>query len=122
MAYELTIHGCFSAAHRLRGYQGECERLHGHNWRVEVVLASDRLDHLGMVMDFRDLKAVLGEALRVLDHEYLNELAPFDELNPTTENMCRYIAEKLQPKLPGHLSVRRVTCWESDTCGASYLP
>jgi 6-pyruvoyltetrahydropterin/6-carboxytetrahydropterin synthase len=120
--YELTVAGSFAAAHRLRGYRGDCEKLHGHNWRVEVCLAAGRLDELGMVVDFREVKAVLGEVLDRLDHGYLNEVPPFDERNPTTENLCRHIAEGLAGRLPGHVAVRRVTCWESQGCSASYRP
>ncbi len=120
--YELTVAGSFAAAHRLRGYRGDCEKLHGHNWRVEVCLAAGRLDELGMVVDFREVKAALGEVLGRLDHGYLNEAPPFDERNPTTENLCRYIAEGLAGRLPAHVTVRRVTCWESEGCSASYRP
>lgn len=119
--YELSIEGGFAAAHNLREYEGECERLHGHNWRVEVCVAAEELDGLGMVIDFRDLKAALAEVLSRLDHGYLNEVPPFDTLNPTTENLCRYIAEQVQQKLPCRVSVRRVSCWESDTCSATYI-
>jgi 6-pyruvoyltetrahydropterin/6-carboxytetrahydropterin synthase len=120
--YELTVEGHFAAAHKLRGYQGECEKLHGHNWRVQVQVAGQELDDLGMLMDFRELKAALQDVLQVLDHEYLNEVQPFDRTNPTTENVCRHITGKLGAKLPGGVSVRRVSCWESDTCGATYVP
>lgn len=120
--YELTVEDTFAAAHNLREYEGECEKLHGHNWRVRVCLSAGGLDDLGMVADFRDVKAALGEVLAALDHEYLNEVAPFDAVNPTTENLCRYIAEQLQGRLPSRVSVRRVTCWESAKCSASYTP
>jgi len=120
--YELTIEADFAAAHNLREYQGECENLHGHNWRVAVVVAADALDRLGMVMDFRELKGALGGVLQDLDHKYLNDVPPFDTLNPTTENLCRTIAGRLAEKLPCNVSIRRVSCWESEKCGASYIP
>ncbi|MFW6189288.1 MAG: 6-carboxytetrahydropterin synthase QueD [Planctomycetota bacterium] len=120
--YELFIEDHFSAAHNLREYRGECESLHGHNWRVKVGLAAEELDGMGMVLDFRELKSALGEVLEALDHQYLNETPPFDEINPTTENMSRHIAERLADRLPRRVSIRRVTCWESDRCSASYLP
>ncbi|KPK63061.1 MAG: 6-pyruvoyl tetrahydrobiopterin synthase [Planctomycetes bacterium SM23_32] len=120
--YELTVEGDFSAAHNLREYEGECERLHGHNWRVEVRLAAEELDELGMVMDFREIRGLLGDVLDDLDHQYLNEVPPFDRLNPTTENLCRHIAQQLQDRLPCRVSIRRVSCWESDRCSASYVP
>jgi 6-pyruvoyltetrahydropterin/6-carboxytetrahydropterin synthase len=120
--YELTVEDGFSAAHNLRGYEGECEKLHGHNWRVEVRLAARQLDELGMVMDFRRVKEKLGEVLDRLDHSYLNDVAPFDEMNPTTENLCRHITDELGRRLPRSVSIRRVSCWESDKCSASYAP
>ncbi|MFO7957572.1 MAG: 6-carboxytetrahydropterin synthase QueD [Candidatus Brocadiia bacterium] len=120
--YELTIEGDFAAAHNLREYQGECENLHGHNWRVQVQVAANELDRMGMVVDFRDLKAALKEVLSRLDHKYLNEVPPFDRWNPTTENLCRFVAENLAPKLPENVSVRHVRCWESERCSACYTP
>ncbi len=120
--YELRVESQFAAAHNLRGYKGECERLHGHNWRVDVHLAAEELDELGMVMDFRDVKGLLNDILSELDHTYLNEVKPFDEQNPTTENLCRYVAGRLGASLPDRVRVQRVTCWESEKCGSSYVP
>ena len=120
--YELTVEDTFAAAHNLRGYKGDCERLHGHNWRVQVCVTAGKLDELGMVMDFRELEECLGKVLADLDHAYLNEVKPFDKANPTTENLCRHVAEELRKVLPRRISIRRVSCWESDRCGASYEP
>ncbi len=120
--YELTIEGDFAAAHNLREYQGECENLHGHNWRVQVQVTARELDRLGMVLDFRELKSALKEVLGELDHRYLNEVPPFDRQNPTTENICRFVAERLASALPGGVSVRYVRCWESERCSARYRP
>ncbi|MFO8006171.1 MAG: 6-carboxytetrahydropterin synthase QueD [Candidatus Brocadiia bacterium] len=120
--YELTVEDHFSAAHNLRGYQGECEKLHGHNWLVQVRVQAEQLDKLEMVVDFRELRYALKQVLGPLDHAYLNDVPPFDEQNPTTENMCRYIAEALGDLLPEHVQVQRVTCWESEKCSASYVP
>jgi len=120
--YELSVENDFAAAHNLRGYKGECEHLHGHNWRVHVHLAAEELDELGMVMDFREVKGLLNGILSELDHKYLNEVEPFDVQNPTTENLCRHIADRLAESLPDRVAVRRVTCWESEKCGSSYVP
>ena len=120
--YELTIEEHFSAAHNLREYNGECERLHGHNWRVEVRVKARELGEGDMVMDFRHLKDVVRETLKPIDHSYLNELPPFDELNPTTENLCRHIALQVAERLPERVRIERVCCWESDKCGACYFP
>ncbi len=119
--YELLIQTYFAAAHRLREYTGDCERLHGHNWRVDVVLRAPQLDRLGMVMDFRVAKRLIAEILDGFDHQYLNELDTFRELNPTTENIARTIFVALAAKLPAEIAVAKVTAWESDLCGASYI-
>lgn len=102
----------------MRDYEGECENLHGHNWHVTVRLAGEELNELGMLMDFRDAKAMLKSILDKLDHKYLNEVEPFDAINPTTENLAEYVGEKLTQKLPSDVRVSSVTCWESDHCGA----
>lgn len=118
--YELLVRTEFAAAHRLHGYDGDCERLHGHNWKVDVVLRGERLDGLGMVVDFRDAKRLIQEVLEEFDHQNLNELPRFETANPTTENIARAIFEALAERLPEGLAVARVTAWESDQCGASY--
>jgi 6-pyruvoyltetrahydropterin/6-carboxytetrahydropterin synthase len=119
--YELLIQSHFAAAHRLREYTGNCERLHGHNWRIDVVLRAPKLDRLGMVIDFRDAKRLIEDILDGLDHQYLNELDAFRELNPTTENIARTIFDALAAKLPPEIALTKVTAWESDLCGASYI-
>ena len=119
--YELEVETEFSAAHRLRGYEGQCERLHGHNYLVRVTLGCERLNSLGMVMDFVDLKTILREITDRLDHRFLNEVEPFERINPTAEQIAAHIAEALTHRLPGGVCLRKVTCWESGRCGASYL-
>ena len=118
--YELEFEGHFASAHCLREYQGKCERLHGHNWRVKAVVQSERLNDIGMVMDFKDAKALLNEIVDEFDHDFLNELPRFKELNPTTENMARVICDELAARLPEGVSVRSVTVWESGSNGATY--
>jgi len=118
--YELSVEGGFAAAHFLREYEGKCENLHGHNWHVEVRLQSEGLDRLGMVMDFKEIKALVGEVLEKFDHRCLNELDEFKKANPTTENCARIIYAELASRLTGGIKVSRVTCWESPMCGASY--
>ena len=118
--YELLIESEFSAAHRLREYHGACENLHGHNWRVEMSVGGDNLDKLGMLIDFRELKRILSEAVDHFDHVYLNELPEFEKQNPTTENMARILFEECSRKLPQGVRVRSVTVWESPRCGARY--
>ena len=118
--YELLVESEFAAAHRLRGYQGACENLHGHNWRVEVVLAGEQLDALGMLVDFRDVKKIVNATLDEFDHRYLNDLPAFQEMNPTTENLARLVYHDCGRRLPAGVRVRSVTVWESPRCGARY--
>lgn len=120
--YELSLQTDFAAAHRLREYQGKCENLHGHNYHVELVLGGRRLNETGMLMDFKEAKSIAGEVVDRLDHEYLNETEPFDEINPTTEQIARHIAHEVDARLPEGVSVRSVTCWESEKCAARYIP
>jgi len=120
--YELKIITDFSAAHRLENFYGKCEALHGHNWKVEVFLLGDRLDEAGLVKDFGVVKTRTREVLAELDHKYLNELPAFQQQNPSSENMARYLFERLAAVLNGeNLRVSRVSVWESDTSCASYF-
>jgi len=118
--YELIIESEFSAAHRLREYDGACERLHGHNWRVELVVSGEKLGQLGMVADFRELKRILREVLDRFEHTFLNELPEFKEQNPTTENLARTVFEECSRLIPEGVTVRSVAVWESPRCGARY--
>ena len=114
--YKLSVELDFSSAHNLRDYQGKCENLHGHNWKVRLKVSSDKLDSQGMVCDFTLLKKILKEILEQVDHKYLNEISPFDEINPTTENIARWVTEQVEPRLPSGVSVSMVTVWESEKC------
>jgi 6-pyruvoyltetrahydropterin/6-carboxytetrahydropterin synthase len=119
-AYALTVRTSFSAAHRLREYEGNCERLHGHNWRVEVTVESRVLDDQGIALDFRTIKAHLAELLSRFDHKYLNDVPPFDGLNPSSENLARHLFEEMEKKIPSPAGVARVTVWESEDARAEY--
>ena len=118
--YELIVETEFSAAHRLRGYRGACENLHGHNWRVELVAAGDNLNRAGMVMDFKDLKRILRDVTSRFDHVFLNDLREFKTQNPTTENAARIVFEACAKRMPSGVRVQAVTVWESPRCGARY--
>ena len=119
--YRLTIQTHFAAAHRLINYQGDCEKLHGHNWKVEVTVAARALDKAGLGIDFKILKARTKQILGNLDHGYLNDLDPFREVSPSSENIARYLFEQLQAALDdGNVKVDRVNVWESDNACASY--
>jgi len=118
--YAVTVRSSFSAAHRLPEYEGNCERLHGHNWRVEITVESDSLDSRGMALDFREMKAALGEILARMDHKYLNEVPPFDGQNPSSENIARNIFDRMEGKIPPPARLSRVTVWESEDAWAEY--
>lgn len=119
--YELKIISHFAAAHRLREFNGECENLHGHNWKIEVYLEGDRLNAQGLLCDFKVIKKHTSEVLQRLDHKYLNELEPFKDQNPSSENIARHIFQYLDKELKGdNFRVSKVTAWESDTACASY--
>lgn len=115
--YTVKIEASFSAAHNLRGYKGKCEELHGHNWRVEIVAAAEKLDKIGMVLDFKYLKAKLNQILDRLDHKYLNRISYFQKINPTSENISKYIYDCVKCQVS---SVKSVTVWESDNSCATY--
>ena len=121
--YELDITREFSAAHMLKGYDGLCSNLHGHNWTVQVFIRADRLDDIGIAADFTVIKRVLTEILAQFDHKYLNELPEFQDINPTSENIARILFEKLAHAVakPG-IKLDRVRVCESPTSGATYRP
>jgi 6-pyruvoyltetrahydropterin/6-carboxytetrahydropterin synthase len=122
--YEVSVEGRFSAAHNLREYQGDCERLHGHNYQVRAAVRVAETGADGLAVDFRDLKAALGEVLEDLDHRYLNEDVPdFAEgkMNPTTENLARFVFDRLAAReLSAGVRVSAVTVWESPGCSVTY--
>ncbi len=120
--FKAKVVDSFSAAHRLRGYRGDCERLHGHNYRVEVVVSSPSLDKQGIVMDFRELKSLLKGVLHEFDHQYLNDLAPFAEQNPSAENIAKHLFEALSPLIREPVRLSEVTVWENDASCVSYAP
>lgn len=120
MRYEIIVEDFFSAAHQLRDYEGECERLHGHNWKVEVSLVSQKLNKQGMVIDFKELKGLIKDILGKLDHQYLNDLPYFKKDSPTTENIARVIYGELQQKIEKkELEIKKVRVWESGSASVS---
>lgn len=119
--YRLTIQTSFAAAHNLLQYQGDCENLHGHNWKVDVTVAARELDKSGLGIDFKILKAETRRLLETLDHKYLNELPMFEGLSPSSENIARYLFEELGRTLNNeNVTVTLVNVWESDFACASY--
>lgn len=119
--YRLKIVTAFAAAHNLLNYQGDCENLHGHNWKVEVTVGAVNLDKAGLGIDFKTLKARTKELLSLLDHKYLNELDCFDGQSPSSENISRFLYHELSKVLnDDNVTVEMVTVWESDNAAASY--
>ncbi|MBU1354970.1 MAG: 6-carboxytetrahydropterin synthase QueD [Candidatus Edwardsbacteria bacterium] len=113
----------FSAAHSLRDYQGKCENLHGHNYKVEVELKGQELTKAGMVVDFTDLRTAMDKVLSRMDHKHLNEIKPFDKINPTAENIAKMIYEEMLLKFSAKkIKVSQVVVWESEGCKATYGP
>src|SRR5689334_8387715 len=123
--FEVTVEDTFAAGHALRGYRGKCENPHGHNYRVRVTLAGEELDHIGLLYDFKDLKAAMGEVIDRLDHQFLNDLEPFKNLNPSAENLARYFYHETNAQLHaatnGRERVKDVIVWETDTTTARYF-
>ncbi|MDO8749509.1 MAG: 6-carboxytetrahydropterin synthase QueD [Candidatus Omnitrophota bacterium] len=119
--YKLSVKAEFSAAHNLRNYKGKCEELHGHNWKVEAVISAKKTDSNGLAMDFHAIKDILKETLEELDHKHLNQITYFKKNNPTSENIARYLFDKLDSQLKkGRVCLSEVTVWESDNCSATY--
>lgn len=120
--YRLKIHTHFAAAHNLINYQGDCENLHGHNWKVEVTVTARELDKAGLGIDFKILKRETKAVLDLLDHKYLNEIEPFVSNSPSSENIARFLFEKLTVRLnTDNVTVYKVNVWESEYACASYL-
>jgi 6-pyruvoyltetrahydropterin/6-carboxytetrahydropterin synthase len=122
--FEVTIEETFAAGHALRNYRGKCENVHGHNYRAEVALQGAELDAIGLLVDFVELKRVVHAVLDRMDHQWLNDLPPFDTLNPSAENMARYIYDEVSAGLKTKEGVRvaSVRLWETDTASAAYFP
>ncbi len=123
--FEISVDETFAAGHALRGYKGKCENVHGHNYRVRVTLAGPELNSVGLLYDFVHLKQVIQGVIRSLDHRFLNDFPPFDALNPSAENIARYIYDETAKKLreaPNGAGVTSITVWETDTTSATYRP
>lgn len=112
---EVKIIERFSAAHNLKNYRGKCEALHGHNWRVEVIVKRKSLGRDGMVVDFIKLKKRTREVLSLLDHKYLNDLPYFRDKNPTSEHIAAYIYNQLKDILNQQVMLKEIRVWETDT-------
>jgi len=121
--YEIAVESHFDAAHFLRGYRGKCEALHGHRFRVVARASAAKLDDAGMAYDFTEMKKHLNDILGKFDHTCLNDVPPFDEINPSSEHLATIIYNELRAKLSGApISVSGIEVWESPQNCATYRP
>ncbi len=122
--YEVTVERGFSSGHYLRNYKGKCENPHGHNYKVRITLAGESLDKAGLLLDFRDLKQVMRPVIDRIDHQMLNDLEPFTEINPSAENLARYFYDETNRQMReltgGRVRVKDCTIYETDTTTATY--
>ena len=122
--FEITIEETFAAGHALRNYHGKCENVHGHNYRCQVSVEGEQLDDVGLLVDFVALKKVVHTVLDRLDHQWLNEFPPFDKINPSAENIAKFIFDEVNAGLGTRDNARlgQVRLWETDTAYAVYRP
>jgi len=122
--FEVSVEQTFAAGHALRNYKGKCENVHGHNYRVRVTIEGEQLDEAGLLVDFLDVKRLMGGAIEYLDHRFINDLPPFDVLNPSAENIAKYFYDRVSAGMKNDAPVRisEVRVWETDTSSAMYRP
>lgn len=121
--FDVSVEYTFAAGHALRGYKGKCENVHGHNYKVQVVVSGEQLDSTGLLMDFVEVRKPLKELVGRLDHRFLNDIAPFDKLNPSAENIAKFFYDELEPQIQSRgLHIQAVKIWETDTTTATYRP
>jgi 6-pyruvoyltetrahydropterin/6-carboxytetrahydropterin synthase len=118
--YTLSVEKIISCAHQLREYDGPCARVHGHNWRIKIEVQSENLDNNGIAIDFSELDAKLWDVIGPFDHQMINTIPPFDTLNPTAENLVKFIYEQLKLKFSDQISLKKVSVWETDQYMVSY--
>ena len=123
--FEVAVEQGFASAHALRNYKGRCENVHGHNWKVQVVIQGERLDDTGLLVDFIDVKNLMARIIDGIDHQFLNEIPPFDVVNPSAENIAEYFHQKMTEGLgetPVPVRITEVKIWETDIQSATYRP
>ncbi len=119
--YKLKILTDFASAHTLRDYPGACSRMHGHNWKVEVEVYANELDDMGMVIDFKSIKKTTRDICQQLDHQYLNDIPPFDQINPTAENIAKYLYQQLDKAFTSKPArIHAITLWETERACVTY--
>lgn len=125
--FEVAVVETFSAGHSLRNYKGKCENIHGHNYRVEIVYTGEQLDEAGLLIDFAEIKKILRKITAYLDHQFINDMPPFDVINPSAENLAKYFHDEMAKGMEGvkmkvPARMQHVKVWETDTCIALYRP
>lgn len=118
--FQIMIEDCFCAAHQLKGYEGPCENLHGHNFRVQVFLKKNKLNSLGMIFDFKKAKNILRNIIKDFDHKFLNVLPFFKKINPTAENISKVIFHEFSKNIKRDILLEKVIVWESEKACAIY--
>lgn len=113
--FELTVANYIDAAHLLRGYQGKCANIHGHTWRVEVTLKGEQLNEIGLLVDFNDVKSLIKEVTLAFDHKLINEVVPFDQVNPSSENLAKYLFHELIKGLSAYKGIQVVKVMVSES-------
>lgn len=123
--FEVSVEESFAAGHALRGYRGKCENPHGHNYKIRITVTGQQLDNIGLLWDFKDLKRAMNEIIERLDHQYLNDIEPFKQINPSAENLAKYFYDETRSRLEqstqGRVRVKDVRVWETDTTTATYF-
>lgn len=118
--YVISVDSHFDAAHHLRDYQGECSQLHGHRWRINVKVKKEEANAIGICIDFKDLRGLVNSVVQRFDHQHLNQIAPFDEMNPTAENLAKFFFDEIKNLLPQDTIMSEVTVWESEKQSVTY--
>lgn len=120
--FEITVANHIDSAHSLRGYQGKCANIHGHTWRVEVTLKGENLNGIGLLVDFSEVKKIVREVTEAFDHKLINDIEPFDRVNPSSENLARYVYDEIKKRLSSYegVSIVRVLVSESRDTSAAY--
>jgi len=120
--FEVSVEETFAAGHALRGYGGKCENVHGHNYRVQLTIEGPALDNIGLLVDFVEVKRLIHSVVDRLDHRFINDLPPFDILNPSAENLAKYFYDEISSGLTSPVRLGRVKIWETDITSATYRP
>jgi 6-pyruvoyltetrahydropterin/6-carboxytetrahydropterin synthase len=125
--FEVSVQQTFAAGHALRNYKGKCENVHGHNYRIQITVTGEQLNSIGLLVDFGDVKREMREVINRLDHQFINDLPPFDVINPSAENLAKYFYDEVSRAVAAGnpevaVKISQVTVWETDTSLAVYRP